>query len=829
REVKSRKCSPEQELKVKELEQGRRERLSTGMASPDLTQELTCPICLEIFTQPVSLDCGHHFCSSCISQSWQKVPGDVSCPQCRQVFTQRNVRPALTLINIVERFREQKVKVTQPQEEFYCQEHEEKLKLFCEDEHKAICLVCGMSRAHKTHSVIPIKEAAQIYKNKLETSLETLQKQMDLSLHSKREREDGILHMKAEVDRLRNEINSEFEKMHKFLFEKEELLKAELERKSNKVFEEIESNLTKTMDELSSLEGAIRDLKSRLEVQEAPEFLKDIQDLLMRSQMEFHKPGTVSTQLPADIAGEPVKYIKVWREMRAAISPGIESDRAGTGKERETLSTGMASPDLTQELTCPICLEIFTQPVSLECGHHFCSSCISQSWQEVPGDVSCPQCRQVFTQRNVRPALTLNNIVERFRGQKVKVTQPQEEFYCQEHEEKLKLFCEDEHKAICLVCGMSSAHKTHRVIPIKEAAQIYKNKLETSLETLQKQMDLSLHSKREREDGILHMKAEVDRLRNEINSEFEKMHKFLVEKEELLKAELERKSNKVFEEMESNLTKTMAEMSSVEGAIRDLKSRLAVQEAPEFLKVQNLFVLSSLKKQFCDAITPVSLTHTDFQTCFYRSQMKFHKPGTVSTQLPADIAGEPVKYIKVWREMRAAISPVPASLTLDPETANNQLIISQDLTSVRHGNEQQARPDHPNRFTDNLYVLSSQSFTSGRHYWEVGLGNKPYWIVGVCRESVTRKANITRSPENGFWVIARYPNCKSLKIPDVISQRKVKPRKLGIYLDYEGGQVSFYDAEDVSHLYTFTDTFTEKLYPIVNPCNHPDPLTLLTG
>ncbi|XP_072329382.1 zinc-binding protein A33-like [Scyliorhinus torazame] len=467
----------------------------------------------------------------------------------------------------------------------------------------------------------------------------------------------------------------------------------------------------------------------------------------------------------------------------------------------------MASPDLTQELTCPICLEIFTQPVSLECGHHFWSSCISQSWQEVPGDVSCPQCRQVFIQRNVRPALTLNNIVERFRGQKVKVTQPQEEFYCQEHEEKLKLFCEDEHKTICLVCGMSRAHKTHSVIPIKEAAQIYKNKLETSLETLQKQMDLSLHSKREREDGILHMKAEVDRLRNEINSEFEKMHKFLVEKEVLLKAEVERKSNKVFEEMESNLTKTMDELSSLEGAIRDLKSWLAVQEAPEFLKdIQDLLMSfhSSWAEESGDvpspsvhvsSFTPVFLTVTASQSCSL---------------------------------------PVPASLTLDPETANNRLIISQDLTSVRFGNEKQDRPDHLGRFNKHLYVLSSQSFTSGRHYWEVGLGNKSYWIVGVCRESVNRKANITRSPENGFWVIARYPNCKSLKIPDVISQQKVKPRKLGIYLDYEGGQVSFYDAEDMSHLYTFTDTFTEKLYPIFNPCNDKsgdnlDSLTLLTG
>ncbi|XP_078073540.1 zinc-binding protein A33-like isoform X1 [Mustelus asterias] len=464
----------------------------------------------------------------------------------------------------------------------------------------------------------------------------------------------------------------------------------------------------------------------------------------------------------------------------------------------------MASPDLTQELTCPICLEIFTQPVSLECEHHFCRSCISQSWEKVPGDVSCPQCRQVFTQRNIRPARTLANIVEKLRV--LKVTQPEEEFYCQEHEEKLKLFCEVEQRAICVDCW-GSEHQTHKDLHIKEAVQLYKNKLETSLETLQKQMDLSLHSKREGEDGISQMNTEVERLRNEIRSEFEKMHKFLFEKEELMKTELERKSNKIFEEMENNLKKTLDEMSSVEGAIRDLQSRLEIQKAPEFLK--------------------------DIQDLVKRSQMEFHQAGTVSTQLPVGIDGGPFKYINVWREMRAVISPVPSSLTLDPDTANNRLIISQDLSSVRFGNEDKDLPDNPERFDIKLYVLSCQSFTSGRIYWEVGLGNKTDWVVGVCRESVNRKGKIIPSPENGFWVIARLRDCKSEKIPDVISQLKVKPRKLGISLDYEGGQVSFYDAEDMSHLYTFTDTFTEKLYPIFNPCNNAsgnntEPLTLLT-
>ncbi|XP_067830160.1 zinc-binding protein A33-like [Heptranchias perlo] len=467
----------------------------------------------------------------------------------------------------------------------------------------------------------------------------------------------------------------------------------------------------------------------------------------------------------------------------------------------------MASADLTHELTCPICLELFTDPVSLECEHHFCRSCISRSWEEVPGDVSCPQCRRVFTQRNTSPARTLGNVVEQVRLLKVKAAEREEEFYCEEHGEKLKMFCEEGQEAICVDCW-SSEHRTHRVIPVKEAAQIYKAKLEKSLGFLQQQTDLIFQWKVEGEIGILQIKAHVDALRTEINTEFGKMHKFLSEREELMKAELERKTDKILEEMGNYLTSTLDEMSSLEGVIRDLKARLEIQKAPEFLK--------------------------DIQALLNRCEIEVHKPGAFSAELPVDIVGGPLKYVKVWKEMRAVISPVPTSLTLDPETANNQLVLSQDLTSVYLRKKKRELPDQLERFDSAWYVLSSMGFTSGRHYWEVGLGNKTHWVVGICSESVNRKGDIIPSPENGYWVIGLLPDYKSLKIPNATSHLEVKPRKLGVYLDYEGGQVLFYNADDMSHLYTFTDTFTEKIYPIFNPCtnkagNNSEPLTLLTS
>ncbi|XP_043534329.1 butyrophilin subfamily 3 member A1-like [Chiloscyllium plagiosum] len=184
--------------------------------------------------------------------------------------------------------------------------------------------------------------------------------------------------------------------------------------------------------------------------------------------------------------------------------------------------------------------------------------------------------------------------------------------------------------------------------------------------------------------------------------------------------------------------------------------------------------------------------------------------GTISTETVCNLFP-----FLVRKEMQEATHPGKVFVTLDVETANPRLEVSEDLKSLRRTVSPRSLPDTEKRFTAWDCALGSEGFTSGRHYWEVEVGGNLWWNLGVASESVERKRRVSLIPENGFWTMGRvgdqfYIN-SSPQSPLPVG---LIPRKLGVYLSYESGTVSFYNADTKSHLHTFTgNKFTGKLYP----------------
>lgn len=515
-----------------------------------------------------------------------------------------------------------------------------------------------------------------------------------------------------------------------------------------------------------------------------------------------------------------------------------------------------------ENVCCAICLEVFTNPVSTPCGHTFCLDCITKHWTNVRSLFQCPLCNEEFTTRPMlRVTVFVAEMAEKFKNM-VKVqsssaaehagtgevlcdvcTEPKstaiksclvcflsycqthlerhrkipalkkhklihpvnnlESRLCNAHSEPLELFCRVDQTFLCGLCR-NEEHKTHETVTLEEEAETRREQLGVE----KKSTDQMIQARQQKMYAI---QSSLDASRNNA--------------EEALLC-----SRDTMDALVDYIKRSQKELSEV----INTKLKTKEKEANDFLQELNAEIKKiQLKQQQLDCI---SLTGDPFKFLESVLSLPIVCP-QVKDWSDVGFNAEQFAIQESMAELETSIKTKinklcdpsfkekqkhAVTVTFDPDTAHADLSVSDDGKRVAYGNQKKVQ-NKPERFDHVLNVLAQEGFSSGKFYYEVLVKDKTEWDLGVAYDVINRKGDIRLSPKNGYWTIwLRKGNELTANTgpPVKLHVRRI-PEKVGVFVDYEEGRVSFYDVDVWANIFSFFGcNFTRKLFPFFSPCGN---------
>ncbi|XP_058651925.1 tripartite motif-containing protein 16-like [Onychostoma macrolepis] len=523
------------------------------------------------------------------------------------------------------------------------------------------------------------------------------------------------------------------------------------------------------------------------------------------------------------------------------------------------------------QFICPICLDLLMDPVTIPCGHSYCMSCITSHWNQhhQMGIYSCPQCRKTFTPR---PALGKNVMIAEM-VEKLKKTEPRdavlagpgdvkcdictgrknkavksclvclnsycqthfEEFHsderhkvidatgrlkemiCQKHHKLLEVFCRTDKQCICVLCVMDE-HRNHETVSAAEE----KSKMQGHLREMQRTIQQKIQ-KKEMKLQDLRDAAETHKVTQAAVEDSEKIFSDLILSIERSRSEV---TQLIRAQERASVSRAEERLERLKQEIADLRRNKAeleqLSDTDDHIRLlqsfQSLSLSGSSKSPRIIISSAVSFDEVEKSVSKLRDQLNQY-----CREAMENISGT-VKDIQIILgpdfETREEYLRYFHQFTLDPNTTNKNLSLSDGKRTITSPLTDQPYPDHPDRFDSVVQVLCRES-VSGRCYWEVDYGQSERLGVSVSYKSISRKGR--RGNESRFghnnqsWILLCSPP-KYIFLHNNIKTKLMvasSSSRIGVYVDHGAGILSFYSVSDTMTLiHKVQTTFTQPLYPV---------------